>query len=68
MKSPLALLDKCPKKVRKHVARTATTLHCAYWGYQAMESFLTLTTPLYASLFLLTILGHYYHVERVDGE
>lgn len=61
------ILDKCPKKVRKHVVRTATTLHCMYWGTQAVESFLSASTALYAGLFVLTLLGYHYKVgERVD--
>lgn len=66
MRLHLPMLDKCPKKVRKHVARTATTLHCAYWGHAAVESFISLSTPMYVGLFILTLLGHYYHVEQTD--
>lgn len=62
------LLHQCPKKVRKAIARTATACHCLYWGHQAVEAALSPVTPLYAGLFLLTILGHYYHVEHVNDE
>lgn len=66
MKLPaIELLKKCPKKAKLNISRTATCLHCLYWGDQALGNALSAFTPLYIGLFVMTILAHIVHLEIV---
>lgn len=51
-----------PLKWKGNLSVTHTTLHAFYWGNAALHD-LSMMTPIYAGLFVLTIIMHFYSEE-----
>lgn len=62
----MKLKKLCPKRLHKPISHSMVALHCAYWGHSTVEAFahLSYMTPVYGSLFCLTLVAHYLYGER----